>query len=114
MAVSQGRTAGENIVRDHQSAWSIPPLSSTLKVAGIKLVSLGDVSKTDVDAVFCEIDPEAGLYCRITVEDGIVTGAVMIGDVRLQADVRKSLQQKAPVSSIPALAGLDWRETTPD
>lgn len=56
---------------------SIP--SAKLKVMGIDLVSIGDISRGETVTVS---DLEAGVYRKLAVRDGKLTGAVLMGDAR--------------------------------
>jgi nitrite reductase (NADH) large subunit len=56
---------------------SIP--SAKLKVMGVDLVSVGDVASGETVTVS---DPEAGIYRKLAVTDGKLTGAVLMGDTR--------------------------------
>ncbi|MGH2958396.1 MAG: nitrite reductase large subunit NirB [Solirubrobacterales bacterium] len=58
-------------------AGSIP--SAKLKVMGIDLVSVGDIGSGETVTVS---DPEAGVYRKLAVRDGKLTGAVLMGDTR--------------------------------
>jgi nitrite reductase (NADH) large subunit len=56
---------------------SIP--SAKLKVMGIDLVSIGDISRGETVTVS---DAETGVYRKLAVRDGRLTGAVLMGDAR--------------------------------
>lgn len=62
---------------DHEYHGSIP--SAKLKVMGVDLVSVGDVGRGETVTVS---DPAAGIYRKLAVEDGKLTGAVLMGDTR--------------------------------
>lgn len=56
---------------------SIP--SAKLKVMGVDLVSIGDVARGETVTAS---DPGKGVYRKLAVEDGRLTGAVLMGDTR--------------------------------
>jgi nitrite reductase (NADH) large subunit len=69
-------------------AGSIP--SAKLKVMGIDLVSVGDIGSGETVTVS---DPDGGVYRKLAVRDGKLTGAVLMGDTRgyeLLLDAAKS------------------------
>ncbi len=70
-------SAAETAVTSALYLGSVP--SAKLKVAGIDLVCAGDVAG-DLEAVVS--DASTGVYRKLTVRDGRVVGAVLLGDTR--------------------------------
>jgi nitrite reductase (NADH) large subunit len=55
-------------------------LSTTLKVMGVDLTSMGEVSAAGSDCeVVSHLDPAAGVYKKLVVRDGRLVGAVLLG-----------------------------------
>ncbi|WP_210495587.1 nitrite reductase large subunit NirB [Patulibacter sp. SYSU D01012] len=61
-------------------------LSAKLKVLGVDVVSIGDAVARPGDPApptsVATSDPAAGVYRKLVVRDGVVTGAILVGDVR--------------------------------
>ncbi len=63
-----------------RAAYRGSSLSTTLKVMGVDVVSMGDVKGEGADVeVVTHLDPEAGVYKKLVVRDGRLAGAILRG-----------------------------------
>lgn len=86
----QGSIAGMNAVGLTAEFGGIPR-SNTLKVLGLDLFSLGQVAPED--ASFTVIDQELdGKYFCFVFRDTYLVGAILLGDARLTAAVKKAVE----------------------
>ena len=85
-AIAQARVAGAQIAGNTDKVYEGIVPSTTLQVAGIALTSIGNVNPEGPG--YQEIrysDLEAGVYKKVVIEDGIIVGAIILGD---RSDVR--------------------------
>src|SRR5262249_11993506 len=65
---------------DPRAAYRGSKLSTTLKVMGVELASMGDVrGESPRSEVISHLDPDAGVYRKLVVRDGRLTGAILLG-----------------------------------
>ena len=77
------------------------PRSNTLKVLGLDLFSIGQINPED--ASFRTFDHEAdGCYFRFVFRDNRLVGAVLLGDTKLTATVKKAVESGADFSELLA------------
>ena len=94
----QGGIAGRNMVGLHAEFGGIPP-SNTLKVLGIDLLSIGRVALED--ASFEEIERQIdGRYFRFVFRDNCLVGAILLGDTRLTAAVKRAVEDRQDFSRL--------------
>ncbi|MGA2068178.1 MAG: FAD-dependent oxidoreductase [Thermoguttaceae bacterium] len=77
------------------------PRSNTLKVLGLELFSIGQINPEDAS---CRtFDHEAdGCYFRFVFRDNRLVGAVLLGDTKLTAAVKKAVERGADFSKLLA------------
>ncbi len=94
----QGTIAGLNAAGAMSEFGGIPR-ANTLKVLGIKLFSMGVIQPDD--GSYLEIaDQEEGQYRRFLFRDGILAGAILIGDTRLAAAVTRASREHLDCSTV--------------
>jgi nitrite reductase (NADH) large subunit len=77
------------------------PRSNTLKVLGMDLFSIGRINPED--ASFRTFDHEAdGRYFRFVFRDNRLVGAVLLGDTKLTAKVKRAVESGADFSELLA------------
>ena len=74
------------------------PVSAQLKVSGIDVFSAGEVEPADGAALVLR-DPAAGVYRRLNVTDGRLTGAVLVGDVTDGAWFKQLIDDRTDVAA---------------
>ena len=82
-AVEQAQVAAANMVNQGSATYSGTVPATTLKIVGIDLTSLGDATAAgDEFDILRQTDPAAGVYRRLTLRDGKIVGAILLGDTQ--------------------------------
>jgi nitrite reductase (NADH) large subunit len=82
-AVEQAQVAAANMVSQGSATYSGTVPATTLKIVGIDLTSLGDATAAgDEFDILRQTDPAAGVYRRLTLRDGKIVGAILLGDTQ--------------------------------
>jgi nitrite reductase (NADH) large subunit len=82
-AVEQAQVAAANMVNQGSATYSGTVPATTLKIVGIDLTSLGDATAVgDEYDILRQTDPAAGVYRRLTLRDGKIVGAILLGDTQ--------------------------------
>jgi nitrite reductase (NADH) large subunit len=105
-AIEQARAAAANMVAD--GAESVPRAvykgtipSTTLKVVGIDLACLGN-STAIADGTFTVVgkkDESAGMFKKLVLQDGKISGAVLLGDTRDARTLQQLIEKGVDVSA---------------
>jgi nitrite reductase (NADH) large subunit len=99
-ALEQARVAGANMVSPGSVTYRGTVPSTTLKVVGAALTSIGVVSPPDQG--FEELrksDPDAGIYQKLVLQDGRVVGAILLGGRERVAAVSRLIREGTDVSA---------------
>jgi nitrite reductase (NADH) large subunit len=99
-AVEQARVAGANMVSEGSASYEGTVPSTTLKVVGLDLTSIGVISGEEKG--FEELrnaDPAKGVYEKLVLQDGRVVGAILLGSRSRVPVVSKLVAQGIDVSS---------------
>ncbi len=98
-AIEQSIAAAANMVNDGSATYSGTLPSTTLKVVGIDLTSLGNATTTEDDFdIVRQIEPQPGVYKRLTLRDGKVVGAIMLGDAKDVRPIKQLINSERDVS----------------
>jgi len=82
-ATEQAQVAAANMVADGSATYGGTVPATTLKIVGIDLTCLGEATATgDEFVVLRQVDPATGVYRRLTLRDGKIVGAILLGDTR--------------------------------
>jgi len=96
----QGSIAGMNAAGGRVEFGGIPR-SNTLKVLDLDLFSIGQVEPEDASVL--EVQQETdGKYFRFLFRDNQLRGAILLGDARLTAAVKRAVETKADFSAVLA------------
>lgn len=99
-AIEQARAAAENMAGGRKTAYQGTLPSATLKIAGMELTSLGDANAQGENLVVLRrIDAAAGVYVRLVLRDGILVGAIFLGEKRGILPVRQLISSRTNVSA---------------
>ncbi len=74
-------------------------LSTNLKVSGLPVFSTGDFLGGDGTSSILLRDPSAGLYKKFVTRDGLLTGAVLVGDTGDAPWYLKLIRERTPISA---------------
>lgn len=92
-AMQQGRAAGAAMA-GHPHPYRGSVKSHQLKVAGIDLVSMGEIDPRHELEEEVTADPERGVYRRLIKKEGRLRGAILMGDVSGFRDLEKQIGQE--------------------
>ena len=97
-SMEQGSIAGDAISGASHEKYSGTVISNKLKVAGVDLVSIGNI---DADFIkesksFTEND----IYKKFVIEDNHIIGCIMLGDIKGFSLIAEAIKKKTDLSSI--------------
>ena len=99
-ATEQAQVAAANMVAGGSATYSGTTLANTLKIVGIDLTCLGDATATgDEFAILRKVDAAAGVYRRLTLRDGKIVGAILLGDTQSVRPVKQLIATGRDVSA---------------
>jgi len=94
----QGTIAGMNAA-GNSVAFAGIPRSNMLKVLGVELFSIGNVHPEDASFQTVEL-AEEGRYASFVFRDGHLVGAILLGDTRLSAELKKRIEQQTSCAEL--------------
>ena len=97
-AQRQGVIAGINMAGGNETyAGTVP--STSLKVAGIHLTSMGDILVEDKTVEQVKVkNPDTNIYKKLFTKDGRIIGAIFLGDTKNAYEMGQLLEKKVDVS----------------
>ena len=95
----QGVIAGINMAGGNETyAGTVP--STSLKVAGIHLTSMGDILAEDKTVEQVKVkNPDKNLYKKLFTKEGKIIGAIFLGDTKNAYEIGQLIEKKADVST---------------
>jgi len=99
-ALEQARVAGANMLSPGSMTYQGTVPSTTLKVVGADLTSIGIINPPDQG--FEELrksDPAAGVYQKLVLEEGRIVGAILLGARERVAAVSRLIKEGTDVSA---------------
>lgn len=97
-AQRQGVIAGINMAGGNETYMGTVP-SASLKVAGIRLTSLGDILIEDNTVEQVKVkNPDKNIYKKLFIKDGKIVGAIFLGDMKNAYEIGQLIEKKADVS----------------
>jgi nitrite reductase (NADH) large subunit len=73
--------------------------STSLKVAGIHLTSMGDILVEDKTVEQVKVkNPDKNIYKKVLTKDGRIIGAIFLGDTKNAYETGQLLEKKVDVS----------------
>lgn len=109
VGVEQAHVAAMNMLGDDcRYELRVPPTS--LKVAGLDVLSVGDVANTDGEALeICDHDTDARQYRKLVIRAGKASAAIIVGHHDLHHVVCEAVMAQRDVrEAVPALRRGDW------
>lgn len=98
-AMAQGRAAGANMA-GKETIYEGTLQSHRLKVAGIDLVSMGNIDADGVCECLVRSNDEKCLYRKLIIENQTITGAILLGDLRGEKEIQAAIERRREISSI--------------
>ena len=98
-AIEQARVAAANMLEDEKHVYNDTVQSTTLKIAGISLTSLGLVSPEGPKyEEIKRIDKQRGIYKKIVLDQGKIVGAILLGDRKGTSTLNRLIQQGTDIT----------------
>ncbi len=92
VAQAQGQIAGKNAAGAHESYIPVKP-SYLMQAMGTKIWSGGDISPTDNYSL---VNSASGDFQKLFFSEGILSGAILIGNTAKQTALKKAIDAKTP------------------
>jgi len=74
--------------------------ANTLKIVGVDLTCLGEATATgDEFVILRQVDAASGVYRRLTLRDGKIVGAILLGDTQGVRPVQQLIASGRDVSA---------------
>jgi nitrite reductase (NADH) large subunit len=94
-AERQGKIAGANMAGGREEyAGTLP--SNVLKVAGIDLMSAGNIDAEGRYRAIVEADPEKGVYKKLVLDGDTLVGCILCGSTEGKKEILTAIQEKKP------------------
>ncbi len=94
----QARVLADHITgRDTGAAYHGSKLGTKLKVMGVELASMGTVEAEASDEVVQFSEPRRGVYKKLIVREGRLTGAILLGDMSKAAFLTQAFERDLPL-----------------
>lgn len=104
IAQTQGRVAAANMA-DEPMTYDVVVPSTTLKVVGIDVSSIGLVNPEDTGFVEVRaLDSEAGTYKKIVIKDDVIVGSIVINGRQLAKDLETRIAARTRMTAGEARA----------
>jgi nitrite reductase (NADH) large subunit len=98
-ATEQAQVAAANMVAPGSAIYSGTTPANTLKIAGVDLTCLGEATATgDEFVILRRVDAASGVYRRLTLRDGKIVGAILLGDTQSVRPVKQLITSGRDVS----------------
>ena len=98
-AQRQGIIAGINMAGGNES-YAGTVSSTSLKVAGIQLTSMGDMLAEDKTVEQVKVkNPDKNIYKKLFTKDGKIIGAIFLGDTKNAYEIGQIMEKKLAVST---------------
>jgi nitrite reductase (NADH) large subunit len=97
--LEQGRVAGA-VMAGRQAAYEGTVPANTLKVAGIDLFSAGEIDvEGNLEAIVSK-DEKKKTYRKFVIQDNILVGAILLGDLTGSAAVQQAIKAKKDIGAL--------------
>jgi nitrite reductase (NADH) large subunit len=99
-AIEQARVAAANMVAPGSTTYAGTLPTTTLKVAGAELTSLGECVVEGAEYTqLRHADPAAGHYRKVVLRDGRIVGAILLNDKERTKPITRLVERRADVSA---------------
>ena len=100
-AIEQAQVAAANMVASGSAVYQGTVPTTSLKIVGIDLTSLGQATASgDEFDILHKSDPSTGVYQRLTLRDGRIVGAILLGDTRDARPLKQLIASGRDVSTL--------------
>jgi len=99
-AMDQSRIAAQNILGG-SATYGATPYAFTLRLGGIKLASIGEISSSGGEYEERKnVDADRGNYTKLVFKDGVIVGAILLGDTTKLGAFKKLILDHRDLSSL--------------
>jgi nitrite reductase (NADH) large subunit len=98
-ALEQGKVAGAAMA-GHEAKYEGTLASNVLKVVGIDLVAAGDIDADGTLEAIVHQDKVKKTYRKLVIQDNCLVGAILLGDIRGNAEIQAAIQKKQDISPL--------------
>jgi nitrite reductase (NADH) large subunit len=103
-AIEQATHTAKSIIKIDRDRYHGTTLTHTLQIAGLSLTSLGVVNPEDTSYdVFTKTDNRHGVYKKLVLKQGILVGAIILGDKKSITPIRTWMNKTVTSTMIPPL-----------
>jgi nitrite reductase (NADH) large subunit len=103
-AIEQATHTAKSILKIDRDRYNGTTLTHTLQIAGLSLTSLGAVNPEDSSYdVFTKTDDRHGVYKKLVLKQGILVGAIILGDKKSVTPIRTWMNKTVTSTMIPTL-----------
>ena len=107
-AMEQGAVAGAAMA-GHMAKYEGTLPSNVLKVAGIDLMAAGDIDADGKLTAIVHQNEAQKTYRKLVLQDNLLVGAILLGDIRGSAEIQAAISKKTDVSRLKGeLAQADF------
>jgi nitrite reductase (NADH) large subunit len=97
--MEQGKVAGA-VMAGQEAVYEGTVPANTLKVAGIDLFSAVEIDAEDKLEAVVSKDEARKTYRKFVIQDNVLVGAILLGDLRGSAEVQQAIKAKKDVSAV--------------
>jgi nitrite reductase (NADH) large subunit len=98
-AMAQGRTAGANMT-GKETSYEGTLQANRLKVAGIDLISMGDIDAEGEDECIVTENEEKCIYRKLVIENNSIAGAILLGDLHGEKEILAAIEGHKDISLV--------------
>jgi len=98
-AMAQGRAAGANMA-GREVLYGGTLQANRLKVAGIDLISIGDIDADGDDECIVKEKEDKCIYRKFVIENNSIAGAILLGDLHGEKEIQAAIEGHKDISSI--------------
>lgn len=103
-ALEQVRVVVDTILGEREQVYKGSGAATTLKVAGVDLVSAGDAyGREEGCEAIVSSNPLEGVYRKAVVKDGRVTGTILLGDISVGPQLVEAVKRRMPAEEVAGL-----------
>lgn len=98
-AEEQGKIAGINMAGGSAIYTGTLP-SNILKIAGINLISAGNIDPDKNFEAIVQKNSESFIYKKLVIKDNCIAGCILYGNIDIWKKIKKAMDEKKDISSI--------------
>jgi nitrite reductase (NADH) large subunit len=100
-AIEQATHTAHSLIKTERNRYNGTTLTHTLQIAGLSLTSLGVVNPEDSTYdVFTKTDSKHGIYKKLVLKQGILIGAIILGENKKITPIRTSMNKTVTSTTI--------------